>query len=258
MSVQQKILLVGCGKMGSALLAQWNKNIGYHVFVLDPSTKRGYESLDNLPVRQFNIIVLAVKPQVMSEVLRELMGRVTASVYVSIAAGKTLEFLENGLPENQAIIRTMPNTPAMVGKGITVGIANKHVTALHKLQVRSLFENVGLYEWVEDESLMDQVTAVSGSGPAYVFLLIEELAKAGITEGLPPELAIKLARQTVIGSAALAEAKPDTVVETLRQNVTSPGGTTEAALSILMVPGGLNALIQKAVSTAIKRSRELS
>lgn len=244
--------------MGSALLEQWNKNIGYHIFVLDPSTKRGYESLASLPVKQFNIIVLAVKPQVMDEVLTELTQRVTASLYVSIAAGKTLKYLENILPDRQAIIRTMPNTPAMVGKGMTVACANHIVTAPQKTAVKALFENVGQFEWVTDEKFMDTVTAVSGSGPAYVFLLIEELAKAGVDQGLPADLAMKLARQTVIGSAALAEAQKDIPVETLRKNVTSPGGTTEAALEILTDPRGLSLLIQKAISAAAKRSEELS
>ncbi len=244
--------------MGSALLEQWNKNIGYHIFVLDPSTKRGYESLASLPVKQFNIIVLAVKPQVMDEVLTELTHRVTASLYVSIAAGKTLKYLQDILPDRQAIIRTMPNTPAMVGKGMTVACANHIVTAPQKTAVKALFENVGQFEWVTDEKFMDAVTAVSGSGPAYVFLLIEELAKAGIDQGLPADLAMKLARQTVIGSAALAEAQKDIPVETLRKNVTSPGGTTEAALEILTDPRGLSLLIQKAISAAAKRSEELS
>ncbi len=244
--------------MGSALLEQWNKNIGYHIFVLDPSTKRGYESLASLPVKQFNIIVLAVKPQVMDEVLTELIQRVTASLYVSIAAGKTLKYLQDILPDRQAIIRTMPNTPAMVGKGMTVACANHIVTAPQKTAVKTLFENVGQFEWVTDEKFMDAVTAVSGSGPAYVFLLIEELAKAGIDQGLPADLAMKLARQTVIGSAALAEAQKDIPVETLRKNVTSPGGTTEAALEILTDPRGLSLLIQKAISAAAKRSKELS
>ncbi|PZP55332.1 MAG: pyrroline-5-carboxylate reductase [Micavibrio aeruginosavorus] len=256
--MQQKILLVGCGKMGSALLEQWNKNIGYHIFVLDPSTKRGYESLASLPVKQFNIIVLAVKPQVMDKVLSELTRRVTSSLYVSIAAGKTLKYLEKNLPPNQAIIRTMPNTPAMVGKGMTVACANALVSSAQKTSIKALFENVGQFEWVADETFMDAVTAVSGSGPAYVFLLIEELAKAGAELGLPADLAMKLARQTVIGSAALAEAQKDIPIETLRKNVTSPGGTTEAALEILTDPRGLSLLIQKAISAASTRSRELS
>ncbi len=244
--------------MGSALLEQWNKNIGYHIFVLDPSTKRGYESLDTLPVKQFNIIVLAIKPQVMDEVLAKLTQRVTASLYVSIAAGKTLKYLEDVLPDGQAIIRTMPNTPAMVGKGMTVACANQPVTTAQKIAVKNLFENVGQFEWVADENFMDAVTAVSGSGPAYVFLLIEELAKAGVEQGLPAELAMKLARQTVIGSAALAESQKDVSAETLRKNVTSPGGTTEAALQILTDPRGLSLLIKSAISAATKRSKELS
>jgi len=249
--------------MGSALLAQWNKNIGYHIFVLDPSAKRGYENLATLPVKQFNVIVLAVKPQVMDEVFGQLLGRVTSSLYISIAAGKTLKYLENKLLENPdnkapAVVRAMPNTPAIVGKGITVACANKNVQPLQRNLTKSLLEISGKFEWVEDESLMDAVTAVSGSGPGYVFLLIDELAKAGIAQGLPPELAVKLARQTVIGSAALAEAQPEVPASTLRQNVTSPGGTTEAALKILMSEEGLGKVMKQAVEAAAKRSRELS
>jgi pyrroline-5-carboxylate reductase len=152
----------------------------------------------------------------------------------------------------------MPNTPAMVGKGITVAVANNFCQPNHKLIAKALFETSGVFEWAETEDVMDSVTAISGSGPAYVFYLIEVMTKAGISLGLTPDLAEKLARQTVIGSAALAEASYEISASTLRQNVTSPGGTTAAALEILMKEPGFQQLMNKAVSAAALRSKELS
>ncbi len=241
--------------MGSALLAGWESYPGLKISVLDPTLGKTISESEKL----FDVIVLAVKPQLMDYVCRDLASKgISSSLFISIAAGKTLKSLENNLWSGAAIIRTMPNTPALIGQGVTVGVSNKYVSADQREQAASLLKALGHFEWLEDEKLMDAVTAVSGSGPAYVFLLIEELAKAGIAQGLPQELALTISKQTVIGAAALAAARADTPVETLRNNVTSPGGTTEAALKILMDRNGMAALMKTAVAEATKRSRELS
>lgn len=245
--------------MGSALHHAWQSLSQYHISILDPSYASGYKKTDNIAKRSFDIIVLAIKPQILDEVCAQLAEhQVASSLYISIAAGKSLKNLGDYLPDNKAIIRAMPNTPAMIGKGSTVAIGNDFVTRDHKNDAEILFGKLGHLSWIEDETLMDAVTALSGSGPAYLFLLIEELAKAGQAQGLPENLAMALARQTVIGAAALAEAQPDISPDILRQNVTSPGGTTEAALKILMGKDGLADLMAQAVQAATKRSRELS
>jgi pyrroline-5-carboxylate reductase len=178
------------------------------------------------------------------------------TVILSIMAGRTLAFLEQQLP-GAALVRAMPNTPAAIGRGITVAVPNTRVMAAQRALVHTLLAATGAVEWVADETLMDAVTAVSGSGPAYVFLLAEVLAQAGVAAGLPRELAAKLARATVAGSGELlrhSEQDP----ATLRQNVTSPGGTTAAALEVLMGRDGFAALLEKAVAAATRRSRELA
>ena len=254
-----RLLLVGCGKMGSALLGGWKANKEFEITVLDPSFPDAYKTPSEIPDKSFDIIVLATKPQVMTEVINTITNAgLTSSLYISIAAGKTLENLEDILPDSQAIIRTMPNTPALIGQGITVACANLPTTAAQKAKTEALFKNTGQFEWVTDETSMNTVTAVSGSGPAYVFLLIEELTKAAMSQGLPEHLATKLARQTVIGSAALAAEQPEISAATLRQNVTSPGGTTEAALKVLMADNGLSPLMEKAIEAATLRGKELS
>jgi pyrroline-5-carboxylate reductase len=179
-----------------------------------------------------------------------------AGVAISIMAGKTLAFLEGALP-GAAVVRAMPNTPAAIGRGITVGVANARTTPAQRDLAHALLAATGGVEWVDDEALIDAVTAVSGSGPAYVFLLAETLARAGVAAGLAPELAAKLARATVSGSGELLHQSPlDPAV--LRQNVTSPGGTTAAALAVLMDKDGLEPLLTRAVAAAAKRSRELA
>lgn len=254
-----KILLVGCGKMGSALLNGWKAYSDLEISILDPSLPNAYKNPNEMENKLFDIMVLAVKPQILNDVCEQLKtSHIRSSLIISIAAGKTLKNLENIFSSQQAIIRTMPNLPATIGQGMTVGIKNRNVNSDQKVKAQSLLEVLGKFEWIEDENLMDTVTAVSGSGPAYVFLLIEELAKAGIFHGLPADLATKLARQTVIGSSELIANQPDLSAETLRQNVTSPGGTTEAALNILMSENGLGRLMDQAIEAATKRSRELS
>jgi pyrroline-5-carboxylate reductase len=203
------------------------------------------------------VIVVAVKPQTAPEVAPILTRMAGPSTHVvSIMAGRTLQFLEHVLP-GKAIVRAMPNTPAAIGCGITVAVAAKNVSTAQRAVADALLRATGSVEWVDDESLMDAVTAVSGSGPAYIFLLAEELARAGVEAGLPQELAAKLARETVAGSGELLR-RSDAPSETLRQNVTSPGGTTAAALEVLMGPDGMQSLLIRAVAAATKRSKELA
>ncbi|MFZ1102439.1 MAG: pyrroline-5-carboxylate reductase, partial [Hyphomicrobiaceae bacterium] len=204
------------------------------------------------------VLLVAVKPQAMDEVLpplAKLVGRGT--VVVSIAAGRQIGGLAVHLAEGTAIVRAMPNTPASVGRGITVAVGNAHVTAAQRDACDRLLRAVGEVSWVDDEGLMDAVTAVSGSGPAYVFHLAECLAQAGAAAGLAPELAQKLARWTVAGAGELLH-RSDLDAATLRRNVTSPAGTTAAGLEVLMADDGLAELMRKAVAAAARRSRELA
>ena len=265
-----EILLVGCGKMGGAMLEGWlargivrNATVvepgpGAAGFAGRPGIAHRVDAKSLAPDLRPEVVVFAVKPQMMNEVAPHYRRFArTDTVFLSIAAGKTIGYFERHLGANAAIVRAMPNTPAAVGRGITISCANAHVTAAQRGLCDRLLAAVGEIGWVEDEVLIDAVTAVSGSGPAYVFLLIECMAEAGIAAGLPAELAMQLARATVSGSGELARlsSEPPAV---LRQNVTSPGGTTRAALDVLMAPGGLAALMTKAIAAATARSRELA
>ena len=262
------LALVGAGKMGGAMLEGWLA-LGLdlkNVVVLEPQPSPQISSLAGgglrlNPVRatgeNFSAIILAVKPQTAPEIMREvapLAGK--HSLVLSIMAGRGLEFLQKALP-TAAIVRAMPNLPASIGRGITVAIANAAVTAEQRALAHRLLAAIGAVEWISDEGLMDAVTAVSGSGPAYVFLLAEALAKAGRAAGLPQPLADNLARATVAGSGALLGLSA-VDAKTLRQNVTSPGGTTAAALEVLMAADGIESLVKKAVAAAARRSRELA
>jgi pyrroline-5-carboxylate reductase len=215
-------------------------------------------SPDELPAEpRPDAVVFAVKPQIADDVVpqyRRWAGSET--LFLSIIAGKTLAGLTRHFG-NAAIIRTMPNTPAAIGRGITVACANPLVTVEQREFCGRLLAAIGESAWVEDEALMDAVTAVSGSGPAYVFLLIEALARAGQSEGLPADLALRLARLTVAGSGELVRISEEGPAQ-LRENVTSPGGTTRAALDVLMAEDGLEGLIGCAVAAAAARSRELA
>lgn len=267
------IALIGCGKMGSALLRGWLASGQIkHVYVLDPGGLPE-EFEDEAPARvtfydkpemfagarpPASVFVVAVKPQIMDDVCHVIKKAVPADALVlSIAAGQTIAKFEGYFGASQPVIRSMPNTPAAIAKGMTVGCPNAHVTPAQKMLADNLLKAVGSVEWIEDEGLLDAVTAVSGSGPAYIFLLIEAMAAAGVKAGLKPDFAMKLARHTVIGSAALADADP-LPAETLRKNVTSPGGTTAAALEVLMAPSGMQELFDKAIAAATARSKELS
>jgi len=202
------------------------------------------------------VLVLAVKPQRLQRVLEELKGSlVKEQLVVSVVAGARIATIAEELL-HASIVRTMPNTPAQIGMSMTVAVANANVTEARRAVVDRLFAAIGARAWIDDEGLLDAVTAVSGSGPAYVFLLAECLAEAARAAGLSEKLASLLARQTVAGSGALLAAS-DLAPAVLRQNVTSPGGTTAAALRILMDEGGLQPLLTRAVEAARKRSIEL-
>jgi pyrroline-5-carboxylate reductase len=262
------LVLVGAGKMGGALLEGWLR-LGLDprkLAVVEPHplshiaalASRGVDFNPNAEtLRGANVAVIAVKPQTAAEALAALAPHLSSSVLViSIMAGRTLRFLSSALPRAAAMVRAMPNTPAAIGRGITVAVPRKIDAAQRDLAHR-LLGATGAVEWVEDEALMDAVTAVSGSGPAYVFLLAEALAQAGVAAGLPPGLAEKLARETVAGSGELLhQSRADAAV--LRENVTSPGGTTAAALAVLMRPNGLTRLMTEAIAAATARSRELA
>lgn len=260
------LVLVGAGKMGSAMLEGWLK-LGLDpkcVAIKEPQPAPEIEALAARGVRinpaaidDASVILLAVKPQVADEVvppLKSLMRPDTMAV--SVMAGKTIAFLERALGGG-AVVRSIPNTPAAVGRGITAAVANAMVSETQRTLAHTLLTSIGAVEWVSDEGLIDVATAVSGSGPAYVFLLAETLARAGAAAGLPADMAARLARATVAGSGELLHQSPLDAA-TLRQNVTSPNGTTAAALSVLMADDGIDPLMEKAVAAAAKRSRELA
>ena len=268
--MDQNLLLVGCGKMGGALLSGWlGRDVKPEaVTVIEPYDSSALAKKYNVSVVSDiadldtsyhpDVVVFAVKPQGMAEIVPNFDRFVRPqAVFLSIAAGRPISFFEKSLGQLAAIVRSMPNTPAAVGRGITVACGNGHMTEEQQAVCDSLLSAVGEVAWVKDEALLDPVTAVSGSGPAYVFLLIETLAQAGVAAGLAPDLAQKLARATVTGSGELAHLSSETAA-TLRQNVTSPGGTTAAALEVLMANDGLQDLMTRAVDAATKRSRELA
>lgn len=269
--MDERLLLVGGGKMGGALLAGWIARgvPRERVTVIEPgppaaalrrshgvSVHAGPEDID--PGFRPAVVVFAVKPQAMDQVAPPYARYAgPGTVFLSIAAGKTIGYFRRRLGESAALVRAMPNTPAAVGRGISVCCAGPGVSAKQREQCTALLEAVGEVAWVEDEALLDPVTAVSGGGPAYVFLLVECLAEAGVQAGLPEALACRIARATVAGSGELLRQSPKPP-SVLRQNVTSPGGTTLEALKILMAPGGLQPLMSRAVAAATKRSRELA
>jgi len=262
------LVLVGAGKMGGALIEGWLR-LGLDpskVAVVEPAPAADIAALATRGVRinpahgtvaGAAAIIVAVKPQVAAEVVPTLAPMVgPATTVVSIMAGRTLRFLADSLAKPCALVRAMPNTPAAIGRGITVAVAQGANAAQRELAER-LLAATGSVEWVEDERLIDAVTAVSGSGPAYVFLLVEAMTQGGIAAGLPAPLAEKLARETVAGSGELL-LRSGLDAAALRANVTSPGGTTAAALAVLMGEGGLVALMKKAIAAATQRSRELA
>uniref|UniRef100_Q07RQ6 Pyrroline-5-carboxylate reductase n=1 Tax=Rhodopseudomonas palustris (strain BisA53) TaxID=316055 RepID=Q07RQ6_RHOP5 len=261
------IVLAGAGKMGGALLTGWLAQglDGCNVAVIEPHPVAEISALSARGVR-FNpkpkdigtvaALVVAVKPQMFREAAAQLKAFVGPGTLVaSIMAGIPIASLEEAC--GGAVVRAMPNTPAAIGRGITVAVAAANVSAAQRAMADALLRATGAVEWVDDEGLIDAVTAVSGSGPAYVFLLAEELARAGVEAGLPADLASRLARATVAGSGELLH-RSELDASTLRQNVTSPGGTTAAALDVLMAQDGFGPLLTRAVAAATKRSKELA
>ncbi|WP_374384361.1 pyrroline-5-carboxylate reductase [Dongia sp.] len=265
------LLLVGCGKMGGALLRGWLKQgvKADQVYVVDLAPKdlddvkaAGVHILtapDQLPGDlKPAIILLAVKPQFMDEALahyKKFAG--PGTTFLSIAAGKTVAYFKKMLGADALIVRSMPNTPAAVSRGMTVLCRDPGVPAPTLDLCGELLSAVGEIAWVDDEALLNQVTAVSGGGPAYVFLLIEALAEAGRVNGLPADLAMQLARSTVCGSGELAHQSPESATA-LRQAVMSPKGTTLEAINVLMAEDGIQPLMNRAIAAATRRSRELA
>jgi len=261
------VVLAGAGKMGGAMLTGWLAGglDPRRVAVIEPHPSADISALAAKGIRlnataketgDVATLVVAVKPQTFPEAgpaLKPFVG--SSTLVVSIMAGIPIAALERVC--GGSVVRAMPNTPAAIGRGITVAVAASKVSAAQRAVADALLRATGSVEWVDDEHLMDAVTAVSGSGPAYIFLLAEELARAGVEAGLPVELATKLARETVAGSGELLHRSEDSSA-TLRKNVTSPGGTTAAALEVLMGDGGLQQLMIRAVAAATKRSKELA
>jgi pyrroline-5-carboxylate reductase len=265
--IEGTIVLAGAGKMGGAMLSGWLAQ-GFdanRVAVIEPYPSDEIKALAARGVRlnpaskEFGgvaALVVALKPQMFREAGPQLRPFATSStLVVSIMAGMTIAAI--GEVCGGHVVRAMPNTPAAIGRGITVAVAAGNVSAAQRAVADALLRAIGAVEWTDDETLMDAVTAVSGSGPAYVFLLAEELARAGVEAGLPPELATRLARETVAGSGELLR-RSDFDSATLRENVTSSGGTTAAALEVLMGRDGMQSLLTRAVAAATKRSRELA
>ncbi|MGN6549625.1 MAG: pyrroline-5-carboxylate reductase [Pararhizobium sp.] len=263
------IVLVGAGNMGGAMLKSWIAagTAASDVVIVDPSLRPDMaEFVAGTGIRhepaapagvEAGVLFLAVKPQMMAQVLPAVRPlKAPETVCVSIAAGTTIANLEQHLGPG-AVVRAMPNTPAMFGRGITAAVANGAVTDAQRARVDALLKSSGAVEWVGDEALIDTVTALSGSGPAYVFHLVECMAEAGRSAGLPSDLAMRLARLTVAGAGEMLHQSSDSA-ETLRRNVTSPNGTTAAALQVLMGDHGLQALMTEAVAAGKKRSQELA
>lgn len=262
-----KILLVGHGKMGGILARRWQEQkLCRELGIVDPlaavllSESSHVWNPGNIdPDFRPDAIVFAVKPHILGDIVNDYKKYADqGSLTLSIAAGKSTSFYERHFGSNASIVRAMPNTPASIGQGISVAYANKNVSEKHRGFAEKLLGAIGEVVWIDDETLLNPVTALSGSGPAYVFLLVETLTAAGIKIGLEPALAEKLARQTVIGSAALIKTDPKTPVSKLRTDVTSPSGTTQAALDVLMASPGIQSLFDKALTSATRRAEELS
>lgn len=264
------LLIFGAGKMGGAMLngalkAGWPASL---ISVIDPNPSDGLRkqaaeagfTLNPAPGSgAARLVLLAIKPQMLDSAAATLASHVSGeTVLVSILAGKSIADLKARLPAVNKLVRAMPNTPAAIGRGITGAYASGNLSEAEKALVLTLLKTTGRLEWVDAETLIDAVTAVSGSGPAYVFYLVEALANAGEEVGLPADLAMRLARATIEGAGELLFQEAETAPSTLRQNVTSPGGTTAAALEHLMAPDGLQPLMSKAVKAARARAKALA
>lgn len=256
--------------MGFAMLKTWTQqdSLNYDFTVLEPNTTlhneisglgaqvtEKAEHLDDIKV--FDLVFLAVKPQIMAVALQGIKGKIDGRTYVSVAAGLPIDFFENHLGISASIIRTMPNTPAAVGAGAIAMIGNKNVSSLAFQQTEALLQLNGIVSHVEREEQIDAITALSGSGPAYIFHMAECLEQAGVDMGLPKEVARNFACQTIFGAGKLMHESDETAA-TLRKSVTSPNGTTQAALEILMHDGALQKLVSKTTKAAEDRSIELA
>lgn len=266
------VVLIGAGRMGGALLKGWLAGGRFSdIHVVEPNPSAAIQALaeqEKIVLTDrlggdgtFAAIVLAIKPQVLPQALKESSTLLRAAgetnaLCLSIAAGVTSGFLAEHAGFGARIVRAMPNTPGAIGRGITALYGTRALSSGDRVMAEALMAVLGETLWLEDEALMDAVTAVSGSGPAYVFLLAEALAAAGMVQGLDAATAEKLARATVAGAGALLAADARAPAQ-LRQEVTSPGGTTEAALKVLMGSGGMEELMRRAVDAAAKRSKEL-
>lgn len=269
-ALPQSLVLIGAGKMGGSMLEGWLR-IGIDpasISLIDPKPSDEMVELANEKGMKLNpaakdippaeVVVLATKPQMLDTAAPAVQAFIhPKTLLISILAGKTLGDLAARLPNAAAIVRAMPNLPASVQRGATGAAAGKGVSAAQRATADALLRSIGAVEWLDDERLIDAVTAVSGSGPAYVFHLVECLAAAGVEAGLPADVAERLARATVEGAGELLFQSP-LAPATLRQNVTSPGGTTAAALEVLMADDGLKPLMRKAVAAARRRAEELS
>jgi pyrroline-5-carboxylate reductase len=262
MSLIPPVLLVGLGKMGGAMLRGWHAHGLARSIAIDPSRPESpgpeiavYADAAEIPVDFApSAVVLAVKPQMAAATLPHY-ARFKGAVMLSIMAGRSIAGLAEALG-GAAIVRAMPNTPAAIGQGFTVACPGPGVSPAQRRLCDTLLSAVGEVAWVEDEALIDPVTAVSGGGPAYVFLLAELLEQAAIEQGIPADLARRMARQTVAGSGALLAASTEDAAQ-LRRNVTSPAGTTERALAVMMETSAWPETISRAIAAATARSREL-
>ncbi|WP_034995200.1 pyrroline-5-carboxylate reductase [Beijerinckia mobilis] len=264
----QSLILAGAGKMGSALLESWlslglpGANIG----VIDPhpspalsalAVQHGLTLAPHPLIAQ--VLLLAIKPQMLDKAAPALQHYVDGrTLIISILAGKTIATLRHHFPHAGAIVRAMPNLPASIGLGITGAVAGPELTQEQQAFATTLLGAAGSVEWLDDEALIDAVTAISGSGPAYVFYFVECLSQAGVALGLPQDISERLARATVEGAGGLLMHETGIRPAQLRENVTSPGGTTAAALEVLMAQNGLAPLMEQAAQAARKRAAELA
>lgn len=260
------LLLIGCGRMGRALLGGWETEGLSPSVIVDPAPDTASGSGNHRLFRDASevpgdfcpaAVILAIKPQLADAAMRAVAPLIGDAVVLSIMAGRTLAGLRDALPQAACIVRAMPNTPAAIGRGISVAVGEPRLSEGRRALCDRLLRAAGSVAWIEDETLLDPVTAVSGSGPAYVFLLAELLEAAAVAQGLPQSLARQLARETVAGAGALLAASPEDAAD-LRRAVTSPGGTTQAALSVLMADEAWPRAMQAAVRAATERSRALA
>lgn len=250
MPLNKSILLIGCGRMGSAMLTGWRRAGFHNITISDPAHAEHTHNISGA----FDLLVLAIKPQEIETILPPLQNHLTPhTIILSIMAGVTVNRIKDLLNHDGIVIRAMPNTPALIGKGITALFAPPDCLPADKSLLESLLRPLGEMVWLHDESLMNAVTSVSGSGPAYLFYLTEVLTEAGIKQGLPEDIAAQCARSTLIGAAYLMEESPELSPAHLREQVTSKGGTTEAALKILMQNNDLQNLFDKAIEAASTR-----